>query len=315
MELNKVEIEDLNHLSPYFSAQSHPLSAYLLPGLIAWAECAYFNVRYLIEADHVWFVAHCSEEPAKSHLLLPIGGNGVPPQELAVMVRRFEVPEVWFVPSAYLNQYGDEVSRYFELLDHPEYDDYIYGVDDLADLAGGRYAKKRNLIAQFDKEFSLTGRVATSEITESDVDDCLNFLERWCIIRNCGKGLVPTSPAEDAMLQCEKAALQLSLHNANRLGWRGLLVRIDGVVEGLGLWAPFSGAVAEGMAVLSFEKAFAGRKGLYQFLDRECARKIRSQGFSIINKESDMGDAGLRQAKHSYFPKHIEKSMRLRLLP
>ena len=310
MELKPVKIEDHTILAPYFASPAYPLSAYLLPSLVAWAECPYFNMRYAVAGDRIWFVADCRDEPEKSHLLLPVGGQWTPPEELSRMARHFAVPQVWFVPQSYITRFTAEISRYFAITEHAEYDDYLYSAVDLAELAGGRFGKKRNLIAQFDKEYSVNGRVAVGPITVGDVEDCLTFLERWLIIRHCRTGNNPSLSADDAMLQCEKRALELSLCHTEQLGWSSLLVRIDGVVEGLGLWAPLYPEVA----VLSFEKAMSAHKGLYQFLDRECARKISAEGYNLINKESDMGDAGLRQAKRSYLPQHVEKSMRLRLL-
>ncbi len=90
------------------------------------------------------------------------------------------------------------------------------------------------------------------------------------------------------------------------LNLQGILVRIDGAVEA---FAIASGLTAE-IGVLSFEKARSEIKGLYQFLDNECARRLFS-AFSFINKESDMGLPGLAQSKNSYHPIEKIKSFRL----
>jgi len=50
-----------------------------------------------------------------------------------------------------------------------------------------------------------------------------------------------------------------------------------------------------------FEKAFSGIKGLYQFLDNECAKRLFSE-FQYINKESDMNLPNLAESKQSYNP-------------
>ena len=309
MQPKHVTIEDYEVLARYFTAPSYRLSAYLLPSLIAWAECPYFFMRYIERGEHAWFVANCRDEPEKSHLLLPVGREWVPPSELAGMARDVGVTQVWFVPQEYLTRYAGEIDRWFSVTEHPEYHDYLYTATDMAELAGRCYAKKRNLIGQFDREFIQQGRVATGPILDQDIADCLCFLERWMVIHR-SRNANDLVADDDAMLQCEKRALECSLTHRNRLGWRGLLVRIDGQVAGLTLWAP----IDRDVAVLSFEKAMTQHKGLYQFLDRECGRQISAQGFTLINKESDMGDLGLRQAKHSYYPQTIEKAMLLRLV-
>ncbi|MFN3846727.1 MAG: phosphatidylglycerol lysyltransferase domain-containing protein [Paracoccaceae bacterium] len=58
-------------------------------------------------------------------------------------------------------------------------------------------------------------------------------------------------------------------------------------------------------AAVHFEKALRAYKGLYQVVNRETARAILAHGFHLINREEDMGDAGLRQAKLSYAPLDI----------
>ena len=46
-------------------------------------------------------------------------------------------------------------------------------------------------------------------------------------------------------------------------------------------------------------------KGLYQVINWETAKLIATQGFEFINREEDVGDQGLRDAKLSYHPVEI----------
>jgi hypothetical protein len=64
------------------------------------------------------------------------------------------------------------------------------------------------------------------------------------------------------------------------------------------------------MGVLNFEKAFSDIKGLYQYFDRECARRL-FPGMAYINKENDMGEPGLQKAKKSYYPDRIVSAYEL----
>jgi hypothetical protein len=86
------------------------------------------------------------------------------------------------------------------------------------------------------------------------------------------------------------------------------LIRVDGAVSALGIGSRLNGT----MATLNFEKAFSGIKGLYQFLDNECAKKL-FKGFRYINKESDMNLLNLAEAKQSYHPLLRVKSFVLAL--
>jgi hypothetical protein len=64
------------------------------------------------------------------------------------------------------------------------------------------------------------------------------------------------------------------------------------------------------MGVLNFEKAYPYIKGLYQFLDNECAKEL-FHGYVFMNKESDMALATLAQSKKSYHPIEMLKSYSL----
>jgi uncharacterized protein len=56
--------------------------------------------------------------------------------------------------------------------------------------------------------------------------------------------------------------------------------------------------------VIHFEKAMPEFKGLYQAINREAA-KVLADKFTYIDRESDMGDEGLRTAKMKYGHHHF----------
>ena len=55
------------------------------------------------------------------------------------------------------------------------------------------------------------------------------------------------------------------------------------------------------MFVTLFEKSLNGYKGVYQFVNRSQALHLPPT-VEIINREQDLGDEGLRQAKMTYRP-------------
>ena len=61
--------------------------------------------------------------------------------------------------------------------------------------------------------------------------------------------------------------------------------------------------------VIHFEKALPGYKGLYQFINQSFAA-ILPDAYDTINREQDLGDEGLRHAKHSYQPSGFIKKYR-----
>jgi hypothetical protein len=65
--------------------------------------------------------------------------------------------------------------------------------------------------------------------------------------------------------------------------------------------------------VIHFERARRDVKGLYQLVNRAAAQAAVRGGFAFVNREEDLGDPGLRQAKASYDPVRLEMAYRLTL--
>jgi hypothetical protein len=285
-------------LKPYFADQRHRLSAYCLPSIIAW-QTRFYQPQFALDGDWLILAAEFFRQPEKRHLLLPINPGVEPePDQLHRLARGLGFDCYWFVPEAYLqSRLSSGLERYFTISEQDGFHDYIYRRSDLAELSGGRYHKKRNLIRQFTDEYVQAGRVLLAPIEPGDVPACLAFLEEWCARRDCGV------EDEEDDLSCEKIAAINALQHLHDVDADGLLVRIDGQVCAMAIGAHLTAD----MGVLMFEKAFAEFKGLYQYLDRACARQLYEK-VAFINKESDMSLPGLIQAKRSYHPVAMSKS-------
>lgn len=302
MKLKPLNISLYNRLKPYFKNQAYPLSAYSLSSIIFWQDET-FQVLYGIDGDAVIFAGEFTHHKDWRHMILPVStGRQYSPEELVDLAVKTGYSQYWCVPQAYIHQFGrKKIEKLFEISEQDGYHEYIYRKEDLARLKGNKYAGKRNLINQFLKNFGHDGRVVFEAIRPSLLDECTEFLDAWCEERQCDLD-------EDEDLACERDAILYCIENIDDLKADGLLCRIDGEINAFGI---VTGLTAD-MGVLHFEKAFARVKGLYQYFDRECARRI-FDGFDYINKEGDMKIPGLMKTKKSYRPVRIEKSYQLEL--
>lgn len=299
MKFTPITLADYESLLPYFDSQPHELCSYLLSSILAWTSDD-FEAKQAIVGGELIISPRIKE---RDYLFLPMASiDKYPPKKLQDLSLDTGISAVFPVPGQYLKYYGmSQVADFFEIEEMPKHADYVYLAEDLAQLKGNKYSKKRNLINQFERKYLNEGRVMIATITPADTGECLEFLEEWCISNDCdGEG------RDD--LACEKEAAKYTLRYLEILGSRGLLLRIDGEINAFGIGT----RLTPDMGVLNFEKAFSDIKGLYQYFDRECAR-VLFPGLRYINKENDMGEEGLRKAKKSYHPDRIVKAYRLTL--
>jgi hypothetical protein len=165
--------------------------------------------------------------------------------------------------------------------------DYLYERAELAELAGKKYHKKRNLVAQFLSSYSHEQRPLTSE----SIPDALAILDRW---------------REDKGETGDYRAAREALELFGQLALRGRIFFADGRPAGYCLGE----SVAKGrMFAIHFEKGLDSCKGIYQFMNKSFAESL-PRFFTHINREQDLGDEGLRQAKMTYRPAGFVKKYR-----
>lgn len=302
MDFKQITSTDIPSLSHYFENQRYRLCPYALSSIVSWTTEQYAPYG-IIENDTLIVLADFPNAPEYRHLILPISPNqSFPPGQLYKIASKFRVDKYWYVPADYVAAYPeDEISKYFIVKRQLGYDDYIYRTDALAQLKGNKFSKKRNLINQFRREY-LNGhdRAELVPINTDNAQECIQFLEEWCEMHECGSD-------EEDILACEKEAAVNTIQNIKTYGVKGLCIRIDGKVSAFGI----SSYLTPDMGTLQFEKAFPNIKGLYQFLDQMCAQRLFN-GFTYINKENDMQIEGLMKSKKSYYPIEMIESYELR---
>lgn len=166
--------------------------------------------------------------------------------------------------------------------------DYLYRRADLAELAGRRYHKKRNLVNAFINNYNYLEQ----PLTQERVPDARRVLDKW---REGHEGDGDYYPALEA------------LELMRELKLKGYLVSVDGVPAAYTMGEP----LMKGKSfVVHIEKAIDHYKGIYQFINRSFAKAL-AQHYVYINREQDLGDEGLRQAKMTYRPSGFVKKYRV----
>jgi uncharacterized protein len=170
--------------------------------------------------------------------------------------------------------------------------DYLYQREDLATLHGRALQKKRNLVHAFEK----THAYEAYPLSNHHVGDALVVLDAW---------------REGARDQADYAPSREALVHASEFGLHGRLYYVEGKPVGYTLGEE---ARAGTMFVVHYEKTVPDMKGLYQVINMDFARSLPA-AVTLINREQDLGDPGLRQAKITYRPCDFVKKYRARSSP
>lgn len=172
--------------------------------------------------------------------------------------------------------------------------DYVYSIDDLADLPGKRFDGKRNHLRRFRDAFP---DCATVPITDENTSEALAFLDEWYEER--------LSKNPDSDFHMERAALTKALRDREALQLIGLMLKGGDRVLALTM----ASRLTEDTLDVHFEKARTDVQGAYAAINCAFARYVRETRPEIrfLNREEDMGLEGLRRAKRSYHPRHMIK--------
>lgn len=157
--------------------------------------------------------------------------------------------------------------------------DYLYRRQDLAVLGGRYYHKKRNLI----KAFVTSHNYAARPLREEYIADALQVLDDW---RGSNDQAGDYEAAREALEQIDYLQLCGGIYYVEE---RPVAYALGEELAGMATY------------LIHFEKAVSGYKGLYQFINQSFAA-VLPEDYETINREQDMGDQGLRQAKLSYKP-------------
>ena len=273
----------------HFSALRLAASDYSFINLWGWAE--EYGLSWAWDNGLVWI----RQEIPMPCLWAPVGDwEGV---SWAAIFDNPQIRELPFnrVPEELLFRWVANLPGRVKAEEAREHWDYLYSVPELVDLAGNKFHNKKNLLNQFKKKY----RFRYQEVTPSLVPKVLAMQEDWCTWRDCES--VETLASENRVI---KRVLQ---------AWEDLTGIMGAVinVEDEPIAFTVAEALREDMLLVHFEKGLPEFTGIYQainqmFLDH-------SNGFSLVNREQDLGDEGLRKSKLSYNPSGYVRKYRVRI--
>lgn len=203
-------------------------------------------------------------------------------------------PRIYPVPGAMVERFFSSPS--WEATRDRDGADYVYSAEKLARLEGGIYHKKKNRLNKYLREVG--DSYSYSPLDDSNVGECVALAKGWCEER-CDISRPST------FLETEAAVEALIMRR--ELGLSGGVILARGRVEAYCLGEELNPETF----VVHFEKGIPGLDGPAQAINRDFCRFLAGR-YKYVNREQDLGDPGLRQAKESYNPEFLAEKFVVR---
>jgi len=286
-DFSPVNPDDGKSVAAFLKRYPQPLTGYTFATLAAYNHFFHYHLSF---GDPGTLLISCVlDHNPHPHLLQPVGlFSSELAQKIVTEAAKLDYAlKIVCVSERFLKEHPGFAGS-FSAHEDRAVSNYLYSAAALAKLPGRKYSKKRNLISQAKNLYAWS----CQSLTASLADDCFKVLDSI---------LEEEHPAIEGMLKRELAALECTLRRFDALEQQGLLIYVDGRPVAFSIYE----AISPTTVAIHFERALRSYKGLYQVVNWQTAKVIAAQGFECINREEDLGDPGLRDAKLSYYPIEI----------
>jgi len=284
---------DLQHQSDYhekLSKSTQISSDYSFINLWSWGD--EYGLQWAWQDHLVWIK---QTRPTET-LWAPMGDWQIVDWHSLLQAAAACCPRMIRVPEALLEIWKTQSKSAIEVTEAREHWDYLYDRKELVELSGNRFHKKKNLLNQFKNKYEAVYLPFGPEM----VAQAKGMQEDWCTWRDCeGKDT----------LAAENKAIAKVLDNWQQLsGVTGGGLRVDSTLAAYTV----AEVMPDNSLVIHFEKACPDFKGSYQAINQMFLANDPSP-CTLVNREQDLGDEGLRKAKLSYNPVDFVRKYRVAL--
>lgn len=282
-DFKNIEIEDKPIFDEYIRKKPHENSEFNFTNFFIWRY--HYKLTFTVYEDHLCLIGQYRN---KFPIIFPPLGSQEEgfDRALMMMVEYFQkngFPVIIKAITEPIKEIMDKaLPGVFRYEDDRDMYDYVYLSEDLINLKGRKYQKKRNHINKFKKRYEYS----YEPITDDNVEECLIAAMEWAAVRSDDPGIME-----------ERVAIVEALRNMETLGIKGGALRIHDKIQAFSLGEELN----PDMAVIHIEKANTDYHGSYAMINQQFAEHCWSE-YTYINREEDMGLPGLRKAKESYYP-------------
>ena len=271
-------IEGQNEYRARFSRCQQKCSDYSFTNLWSWRRI--YGLTWSFDSTLVWL----KQTRKETAYWAPVGDWGSVDWKEAVRV--LDRPaKLTRVPERLMVILRSELGEGAVVSESRNHWDYVYSVQELIDLPGVRFQKKRQLLELFRRENEYE-YVPLDEVT---LEQAVDLQSEWCAWRDCDHS--------EALLE-ENGAIMNTF-----VDWPALTGVFGGglLVDGRMVAYTVGERLDEQTLLIHYEKAAPDAPGAYQAINHLFLRE-EGEEFQYVNREQDLGEEGLRKSKLSYNP-------------
>lgn len=289
---------NLDTITPYLELwKKTPVksSDYSSGVLLCWERAMGYQFAFDSAEELVWIKGEFPGE----HYLAPVGNwNAFGDWEGIIRARFGDRAEFQLVPEELAEIWKKQMGGAVTAEENRASWEYLHGAAELAELSGNKYMRKRNRVNQFRKQ----NPYEYLPLTPSETQRVAEFQREWRESYREFGGFESIERESEGIIR-------------NILGnWERLPQMMGGLIETMGRVVAYTIAedAGDGTVMIHFEKASLSYNAAYQVINREF---LLSEGerFHTVNREEDMDDPGLRDAKMSYHPSGFVKKYTVRI--
>jgi uncharacterized protein len=289
LNFEPIDLDRQNKYLELLGAGRIAASDYRFINLWAWADI--FGLQWAWTEDIIWIRQTNPEKIYWAPVCIP---EKIPWREAFQKLGEVS-PSFIRVPQEHATLWEQQLPGRAEIRETRGHWDYIYSVKELVELSGNRFHKKKNLLTQFRKKYTYE----YAPLHGSLIGQTRDMQERWCEWRDC---------ESSETLSAENRAIERVLGS-----WASLRNILGGALVVDGKEAAF--CIAEestpSTLIIHFEKGFTQYTGIYQAINQMFLASM--EGFTTVNREQDLDEDNLRQAKLSYNPADFARKYSVRL--
>ena len=285
LNFKPIEKADKPIFDKFYNARYYENSQLTFTNQYVWRK--FFNIRWAIENDVLYTL---SDSNNKLSMLQPIGSEDKMQDAIANIIEFFAVNDQEFSMIDLDKSFVEELEKFpdakFDIKINRGDFDYIYFAKDLINLSGRKYNLKKTPLNFFRRIYPTAKYVP---ITEELIPKCREALNRWYeskvtrLNTNSMFDMIATNELLDNLFDFNLKAGAIDLDGRIIVFTCGEQLNSD-------------------TAVIHIEKAERDIRGSYVAINQGFVEHEWSSNMKFINREEDLGVAGLRKAKESWNP-------------